>query len=190
MTSEKQIAANRKNAKRSTGPRSASGKAAASQNATKHGLTARRMVLQTEDRSEFESLAQRLHDELGPEGPLEEIIVDRIVTSTWRLLRAERIESGVFAFADTALGESINKALGGDGSTTLSTAFANQAHEFVNLNRYETSHERALYRAIAELTKLQEARGGGAFGGSGMPERPPIGPVNSPMESEPEKVAA
>ena len=40
MASEKQIAANRANAKKSTGPRTAAGKSASSQNAFRHGLSA------------------------------------------------------------------------------------------------------------------------------------------------------
>jgi hypothetical protein len=40
MASEKQIAANRMNAQKSRGPRSAGGKARASRNATRHGLAA------------------------------------------------------------------------------------------------------------------------------------------------------
>jgi hypothetical protein len=164
MTSQRQKDANRRNAQRSTGPRSLEGRARSAMNAVKHGLTAsRHMLLSSEDTAEYEALAERLHDDLEPDGPLEEILIDRILAATWRLLRAQRIEAGIFTFADSALGAAVNRALGGDASTRLSTAFANQAHEFTILGRYETTHERALYRAVAQLAKLQTARGGGAL---------------------------
>jgi len=51
MTSPKQIAANRQNARRSTGPKTAKGKAVAKMNAVKHGILARHVVLNREDES-------------------------------------------------------------------------------------------------------------------------------------------
>ena len=53
MATEKQIQANRNNAKKSTGPRTEQGKAASSQNALKHGLLARDAVLPGEDPAEL-----------------------------------------------------------------------------------------------------------------------------------------
>ena len=54
MASVAQIRANRLNAQKSTGPRTAEGKAAASQNAAKHGLLAEQVVIKGEDPAEFE----------------------------------------------------------------------------------------------------------------------------------------
>lgn len=48
MTSQKQLEANRQNALRSTGPRTADGRAAVSQNAVRHGLRAQRVVIEGE----------------------------------------------------------------------------------------------------------------------------------------------
>src|SRR5260370_30377070 len=58
MVSEKQLEANRQNARKSTGPRSAEGKFRASRNAVKHGLTAESVVLPNEDPAEYESRLQ------------------------------------------------------------------------------------------------------------------------------------
>ncbi|HKI99698.1 MAG TPA: hypothetical protein VKB51_14585, partial [bacterium] len=77
MATDKQIEANRRNAKKSTGPRTEEGKAKAARNATKHGLTSRRMVLADEDGAEFEQLRRNLHRELCPETQLETLIVNR-----------------------------------------------------------------------------------------------------------------
>ncbi len=55
MATTEQIAANRKNAKKSTGPKSPSGKATTKLNGLKHGLRAEQVVLPTEDPAEFRS---------------------------------------------------------------------------------------------------------------------------------------
>ena len=73
MATERQIAANRTNAQRSTGPRSQEGKAAVRFNALTHGLTARATLLPFEDERELEALADRLYDELQPVGEVLDV---------------------------------------------------------------------------------------------------------------------
>ena len=89
---------NRRNAQRSTGPRSPEGKAAASMNALRHGLTAGAALVPGEDRATFEGMAARLRDELAPVGELEEQLAARITAALWRLHRLERVEAGIFAW--------------------------------------------------------------------------------------------
>ena len=60
MASERQIAANRQNAKLSTGPTTADGKTASSRNAITHGLTASRGLLPGESAEEYEQCLRRL----------------------------------------------------------------------------------------------------------------------------------
>jgi len=97
MVSERKLAANRQNAKRSTGPKTPEGKAAVRYNALKHGLLALEVVIPSgdgqEDREEFELLLSSLADELQPVGVLEESRVERIAVCLWRLRRAARFES-------------------------------------------------------------------------------------------------
>ena len=95
MTSEKQVAANRKNAKRSTGPGTEAGKKNVSTNAMKLGFRARTVVLPDEDPAEFDELVQRLYAEYGPIGEQQCQQVDRIAEYNWRLGRAPRIEAGI-----------------------------------------------------------------------------------------------
>lgn len=96
MTSLKQIQANRRNALCSTGPRTSEGKAAASQNAIRHGLRAENAVIAGEDPQEFDSFRRMLLDDLAPEGALEVFLADRIVAGFWKLRRAGRIETQLF----------------------------------------------------------------------------------------------
>jgi len=83
MTTPKQVAANRRNARMSTGPKTASGKAQSRRNALVHGLTAR-VLLDDEDPEGFEALRQSLWELKKPVGPLEEQILGNIAQTLWR----------------------------------------------------------------------------------------------------------
>ncbi len=97
-TSAKQAAANRANARHSTGPRTLAGKAIAARNALAHGLCAAAMpVLPDEDAGVFKEFHRRLVEDLAPDGMLECGIVERIAVLQWRLARAGRIEAAIFA---------------------------------------------------------------------------------------------
>jgi hypothetical protein len=67
MASERQILANRVNSKKSTGPKTHKGKALASMNALKHGLTAQKLLMPGESAEEFEALLAELFREHRPE---------------------------------------------------------------------------------------------------------------------------
>src|SRR5262245_10627970 len=90
MASEKQIAANRRNSRRSTGPRSAEGKAQVRFNALKHGLTAATVVLPGEDPAALEARVAAWKDDFGPAGAIEDYLVERAAHTAWQLDRADR----------------------------------------------------------------------------------------------------
>lgn len=98
MAARIRVKANRQNAKKSTGPKTANGKARSKFNAIKHGLTAREVVIPGEDGKVFEQLNQQLVAELAPEGMLEATLVDHIAVGFWRLRRLIRVEAGIFAW--------------------------------------------------------------------------------------------
>ena len=97
MTSEKKIEANRRNARKSTGPRTPEGKAAVRLNALTHGLLSQEVPLPEEDADALRELDEGLRAELQPVGVLENMIVDRIIALFWRLRRSGRVEVGIFA---------------------------------------------------------------------------------------------
>jgi hypothetical protein len=147
--------ANRRNALRSTGPKTPAGKATASGNACKHGLLSRAGVLvEGEDEGDFQAFGTALRTGLAPEGELEALLADRLVTCAWRLRRAGRVEVEHFdAGRWTWTGE----------KRDLGFAFsedAANADTFSKLSRYETSLERSLFRALHELQRLQAVRAG------------------------------
>jgi len=96
MTTERQKAANQANARRSTGPQTQRGKAVVRLNALQHGLLARDVVLPGESADAFEELLSRVRAEFAPVGPIEELVVDRLVKIIARLCRLDRVETALF----------------------------------------------------------------------------------------------
>ncbi len=94
MATRLQKRAFRKNAKRSTGPRTSEGKARSSQNARKHGLFARDAVLPGENPEEFLQLIADLEQELEARGDFERRLVHHIAGTEWRMRRLVRLETG------------------------------------------------------------------------------------------------
>jgi len=93
MSTQAKILANRLNAQKSTGPQTPQGKAVVSQNALKHGLSARHDVITSESQADFDLHRDALLAELAPQGPMESILADRIVSLSWRLKRADLIQN-------------------------------------------------------------------------------------------------
>jgi hypothetical protein len=95
---EKTLAANRLNAKRSTGPRTERGKNTSKFNAVRTGLFAKHVAIPVCDgegsEKQFARLLADLRQEFQPEGLLEEFYVGEIAKSIWRLRRATRAEKG------------------------------------------------------------------------------------------------
>ena len=93
--SARKVEANRLNAAKSTGPRTAAGKANSRKNALKHGLFLRAIgqTFHNEDREKFLDFCERLLNEMQPVGPSEESEVEYIATCWLRLARLWRYEN-------------------------------------------------------------------------------------------------
>ena len=98
MTSDKQVQANRRNALKSTGPKTPEGKVAVRMNAKTHGLRSQEVLLPGEDEEALKELDENLRAELQPVGEHENLLVDGIVAAHWRLRRLRRVEAGIFAW--------------------------------------------------------------------------------------------
>ncbi len=97
MSTTERIRANRENAKKSTGARTAKGKTRSSQNALKHGLLAQDAVLPGEDPAEFDQHLTSFEDTYLPRNRVEKEIVRQIADVSWRMQRLSRIETAVIA---------------------------------------------------------------------------------------------
>ena len=96
-TSPKQLAANRANAARSTGPRTPLGKARAAQNSRRHGFTASTFaVVRLEDLQELAHLKDDLVAFYQPANSQELFALERMALAQQTLLRAARLEVGLF----------------------------------------------------------------------------------------------
>jgi hypothetical protein len=173
MTTDKQALANRRNAGKSTGPVTVSGKAVSAQNALKHGVLAQAQVLVSmgEDAKTLEGLRERLLEDLQPEGELEELLADRVVALVWRLRRLHLAEVGLFdeaakRYADP-LARVLEEAQGGPARKNYAAAAAGWTFQLEltegalnSLSRYEAGIERGLFKALHELQRLQAYRAG------------------------------
>jgi hypothetical protein len=157
MSSDRQIEANRQNAQRSTGPRTADGKARVASNALKHGLTGKQVVLPGEDPAEFDSFRSDLIADLAPQGALEEILAEKIVTDTWRLRRVPVLEAALHRRGCQMGAE---EGLNLTDSVITTGSLAMYAETFTNLWRYEIALSRSSSRTLHELQRLQAARAG------------------------------
>ncbi|MGB7062819.1 MAG: hypothetical protein WBF13_10780 [Candidatus Zixiibacteriota bacterium] len=154
MASDKQVIANRKNAKKSTGPKNTS---LTRLNALKHGILSQEVLIEGEKKKDLEELGKRLRQQLAPQGELEVILVDRIISSIWRLRRALKVESASMSWRY----ESGLKTWDGrprDERQACRDMLTEKDDDKVL--RYETTVERQIYRALHELIRLQAARKG------------------------------
>jgi hypothetical protein len=92
MATAAQIEANRRNSRRSTGPRSQTGKHRSKLNALVHGCRAEILVLPTEDPGLFEDRSRTWRLSLKPRNPAEEYMVDSIATLAWKGERIDRAQ--------------------------------------------------------------------------------------------------
>ena len=161
MATLKQFEANRRNAQKSTGPKTPEGKTAVSMNALRHGLRARTVVLPGENREEFTQLCDDLEVEWHPQSRTEQFYVEQMAVSQWKLIRMEVSEVNLFKDTDNA---------------------KDQLSLLDRLWQGECRLERSYARAQRELERLQHSRGQAA--------QQPEEPAPQPAQEEPATSAA
>jgi len=86
---------NRANAQHSTGPRTQAGKQRSSQNALRHGLTARSPVTSAEDQPEYQARLRQFMDEYQPATPTETQMIQQLADTSWRINRIPMLEADI-----------------------------------------------------------------------------------------------
>jgi hypothetical protein len=92
-----QATANLANAQSSTGPRTEIGKATSSQNALKHGLTAKTILLPGEDEAAYRKLCDGMFESFAPADTPEKELIQLLCDTQWRLQRCGRIEAAILS---------------------------------------------------------------------------------------------
>jgi hypothetical protein len=159
MATLKQIAANRENAKNSTGPNTLAGKSKSRLNAKRDGFTGQVVTLSVEDRPVFEHLKAELIADLDPRTVIELRLAHSIAWDTWRLDHLRAVEANLYALgADTP--DSDLDCEHPQLHTALSHAltYANNADRFGNLSLYEQRLNRSIHKNLATLHALQAER--------------------------------
>ncbi len=178
MATKAQINANKENSQKSTGPRTAKGKKAVSQNAVKHGFFTREAVVMDEDQADFDRYSEAMLAEMAPVGVMESTLAERVASLAWRLRRAERmqhqavemqIRSDHLDLIFRQVQWSYREANGlqqeetypkGD-HMTFGRAARNDIASFRVFDRlllYERRIENSMHKTMNELSKLQAAR--------------------------------
>jgi len=137
--SQAQLAANQANAQLSTGPTSPEGKAISSQNNFRHGLTQTEgdiTFLEGESKEAYARSLAGFQKEWKPATETEHDLVERLATSQWLRRRAFRLQQ---------------QFLNPDGTIV-------DQKQFALYNRYETQHQRAYNKALADLMRLKSLR--------------------------------
>lgn len=153
MLSEKQLAANRLNAQKSTGPRTLAGKAASSLNALKSGIHAESHIIKGERSENFEALSAQYFTDYHPATAAARALVDSLIANEWLLRRLRRIEADIWNCGIEFLEESeyqSKRHLVGD-------TFANKQETLARLQRRIDSLDRAWHRALKVLRQLGDS---------------------------------
>src|SRR5262252_3851847 len=150
MSTQNQIEANRRNALKSTGPKSDEGKAKSSMNALRHGLTAGQAVLPHENEDDYEKLREGMLASYAPENTAEQAVVEELANAYWRLMRLHRVETHYW----DQLGGSYNRADEGISEALRRTP----DRQMRNFFRYYAQVERSYYKALAAAGQIKRER--------------------------------
>src|SRR5947207_1428360 len=149
--SPKRLAANRKNAKKSTGPRTSKGKQTSSQNSLKHGLCSQSPLLPNECGATYEIFKQEIYQDLHPTTCLQKALFSQAASLLWKLQRIQDTERELFRLESQAQNTDLP-------CQTLAQAFQTNptSNSFVHFARYERQLRNSFLRLIKEIRTLQK----------------------------------
>ncbi len=163
-TSQAKVEANKRNAAKSTGPRTEPGRTRSRMNAVTHGLTAEAVVAPWEVGEDFDAFRARLLDALAPVGGLDAMLAERVIVAAWRMRRAVEAEAATLA-DEHADREAWYARFPPDrravtAATLVTNAWCRSVQRVALISRYEGALERGMFQAIHELQRLQATRAG------------------------------
>ena len=160
MSTEKQANASRENGKLSRGPITEAGKAVCKNNAIKHGLTGKTLLLSTDDLEAFNKFTASIEAQYLPKNDAEKRVVETIVDAEWRLLRISKLESGYYAYGRIQQADAL-KEIEDEGIRAIIVESLTN-HEYsasiANLSLQQTRLERTLERRIKQFEAMRAER--------------------------------
>ena len=161
MSSQARIDANRRNAQKSTGPRTPEGKARSSQNALRHGLASisHHRFLAAEDRTAFERILAGYVRIYQPAHADEVDLLTDAVFCKWRQQRAWSAEAQLIEMAVALNQRDLQKnSPKANVAAQVAYGFTHSAEQTQPLRRYEVQLHRQYLRNLKELRDLQASR--------------------------------
>jgi len=144
MATQSQIDANRRNAQKSTGPVTVTGRNVSRFNSLKSGIHAKSTVIPGESAEELDELIADYRRQYQPATPEQRFLVDTMVNAEWMLRRYRKVEADLwkYAYQDT-------------DTTNTTEFFLRHQRDFALVHRKITSLERSFYTALKELRTAQ-----------------------------------
>jgi hypothetical protein len=148
MATEKQSAANRRNAQRSTGPRTGAGKARAAMNNVKHGAYAASEIIPGEDLAEREVLAHAYMERFAPDNIEQLHLVQVLIRLDWEETRLAKAEAHLWTY-------SMRFAYEPEPDTLMGQGFARYKETFQWLGRRRDANHRKYLATLRDLQTIQ-----------------------------------
>jgi hypothetical protein len=146
-TSDAQIAANRENARKSSGPVTPEGKEKVCRNAVKHGLTGSFELIEGENEELFKALLAQFMEDEKPVGIGEIELVKRMAEHTWMSERANRLQAACFIIVN----QTPEQKEKGQAEVLVRP-------ELERYTRYQAHHQRCYRQASKELRERRKER--------------------------------
>jgi len=176
MSTLRQIEANRRNAQKSTGPTSVTGKAVSSMNALKSGIHAKSLVLPSEKLADLEQLIDDYYQRHNPDSPEARLYLDEVIHCEWLLRR--------YRTTETQMGQyQAQNTYADEQKYPLGKSATGHATPFSKLQYRVDATRRAYHRALKALKDLK-AEAATAPAPLDPPEPPSLNP--SPQTTSPQ----
>jgi hypothetical protein len=128
-------------------------------NALRHGLTARVVVLPTEDMAAYQAFSKEIVDSLDAQTPVERQFAQTVADNQWRINRIRSIEDGMLGMGHfESAGDFDCPSAEIHSAMTAARAFRDDSKSFVNLSIYEQRLHRSMKESLRQLKELQTER--------------------------------
>ncbi len=202
-TTPNRVAANRNNARKSTGPKTPEGKARASQNARKHPFNPDPFtIVRIEDRAQINTRVADAIATYQPVNSQERAAVERIALAQHSMLRLYAIEAGFYAncldsamhttdepniLARCSISDGVPVTPGQNHAFWLAFGFnrySRQSDIVATFLRFQSQAERLYRRAVEDFHRLLKLRGQLPPEKYEEPNEPNVEPIAAPQPAE------